>query len=88
MYHPEKFAHKLLIDREEQKTLLFAFSKGQGLKTHTTPKPALLVMLEGVCNFKVNGITQLLIAGEVITIPANVPHSLTAATDFKMILIK
>lgn len=87
-YQADKFAQKLLLDREHQKTTLFAFTKGQALKTHSTPQAALLVMLEGVCNFKINNTTQLLIAGEVIVIPANVPHSLTAATDFKMILIK
>ncbi len=87
-YRTDTFSQKLLLDREQQKTMLFAFAKGQGLKTHTTPHSALLVMLEGVCNFKINNSTQLLIAGEVIVIPANIPHSLTAATDFKMILIK
>ena len=87
-YNPEKFTHKLFLQNENQKSILFAFSKGQELKTHTTPVPALLIMLEGNCEFQMNGLSQTLSAGEIIEIPAQVPHSLKAASDFKMLLVK
>lgn len=81
-YEKEKFSHKLLLENGTQKTLLFAFAEGQELKTHTTPKPALLIMLQGICLFSMNNNTQTLSAGEVISIPAQVPHALSAVTDF------
>ncbi len=87
-FEKEKFSHQILLARETQKTLLFAFAKGQELKTHTTPQPALLIMLQGTCLFSMNNSTKILSAGEVISIPAQVPHALSAITDFKMILIK
>jgi quercetin dioxygenase-like cupin family protein len=87
-YNSEKFTHKLLLQNENQKSILFGFSEGQELKTHTTPTPALLIMLEGTSIFEMNGASKTLSAGEVIEIPAQVPHSLKAASNFKMILVK
>jgi quercetin dioxygenase-like cupin family protein len=87
-YQTSKFAHKVLLDQEPQKTHLFAFAQGQGLKTHTTATPALLIMLEGTCAFHIHGTSQLLQPGNIIAIPVNVPHSLIAETDFKMVLVK
>jgi quercetin dioxygenase-like cupin family protein len=87
-YQADKFAHKNLLEQDGQKATLFAFSIGQELKTHTTPRPALLIMLEGTCLFQIQGTSRLLTAGEVITIPANIPHSLSAATNFKMVLVR
>ncbi|WP_205503381.1 cupin domain-containing protein [Rufibacter psychrotolerans] len=87
-YQDSKFAHTVLLEQEHQKTHLFAFAQGQGLRTHTTPTPALLIMLEGTCTFHIPDGAQLLTAGEIIAIPAHVPHSLTAETDFKMVLVK
>ena len=87
-FEKEKFSHQILLERETQKILLFAFAEGQELKTHTTPQPALLIMLEGTCLFSIHNSTQTLSVGEVISIPARVPHALSATRDFKMILIK
>ncbi|KAA3437120.1 cupin domain-containing protein [Rufibacter hautae] len=87
-YQTSKFAHQILLDQEHHKTHLFAFAKGQELKTHTTPTAALLIMLEGTCSFHIHGTSQLLQPGAIIMIPATVPHSLNAETDFKMVLVK
>ena len=87
-YNSDKFAHQVILERDNQKVLLFAFAMGQELKTHTTPKPAVLIMLEGSCLFNLDGASQILTSGQAIVIPADVPHSLTAASTFKMILVK
>jgi quercetin dioxygenase-like cupin family protein len=87
-YNAEKFSHKILLQNENQKSILFAFSAGQELKTHTTPTPALLIMLEGSCAFTMQDESQHLETGTVIEIPANIPHSLKAITNFKMVLVK
>ncbi|QMU26645.1 cupin domain-containing protein [Adhaeribacter radiodurans] len=88
-YQPEKFSSKILLNNGQQKSILFAFTAGQELKTHTTPQPALLIMLEGTCLFQIkDGPSKELTAGEVIVIPADIPHSLVAVTNFKMILVK
>src|SRR6476469_5679087 len=87
-YNSEKFTNKLLLQNENQKSILFAFSAGQELKTHTTPTPALLIMLEGKCEFLMNGNSQTLASGEVIEIPAQVPQRLKTLSNFKMVLVK
>ena len=89
-YSSQRFQSKILGEHEEQKTILFAFAQGQELKSHTTPKEALLLMLEGQCSFifPEEKTIQTLEAGQIIRIPANVPHALKALTDFKMVLLK
>lgn len=87
-YRPDKFNVQVIWEEAGQKALLFAFAAGQELKTHTTPHPALLTVLEGDCLFYMNGNSQTLQTGEVIIIPANIPHALTALSNFKMLLLK
>jgi len=87
-YQPDKFSSKIIFASNNQKVMLFAFSAGQALKTHTTPTPALLIMLEGSCVFQINSIVQTLTAGTIISIPAHVPHALSALSNFKMILLR
>lgn len=87
-YSVEKFQSKVIFEGENQKTILMAFSAGQGLPEHKTTKEAVLVMLDGICEFTMFGDTQLVKFGEVIQIPAGELHSLKAATNFKMLLIK
>lgn len=87
-YNPQKFQSRIVFENGQQKTILFAFAEGQGLKEHTTAHDVLLVVLEGSCTFSMQGEAQELQAGQVYTIPATVPHALTALSDFKMILIK
>jgi quercetin dioxygenase-like cupin family protein len=89
-YSTEKFQSKILSDQGFQKVILFAFAEGQELKTHTTPIDALLLVLEGECSFAFpeEGLEKTLKPGQIIQIPAKVPHSLKALSDFKMVLIK
>jgi quercetin dioxygenase-like cupin family protein len=88
-YQAEKFSLKVLLNQGQQKTILFAFAAGQELKTHTTPQPAVLIVLEGTCEFRFKeDPAKELTLGDVILIPADVPHSLQAVTNFKMILVK
>ncbi|WP_207432062.1 cupin domain-containing protein [Sabulibacter ruber] len=89
-YSLEKFQSRVLLDRNGQKTILFAFTPGQELKTHTTPVDALLIMLEGECSFVFpeEEVAQTLQAGQIIQIPAQVPHSVKALSPCKMALIR
>ena len=89
-YSPEKFQSILLSDQGFQKVILFAFAEGQELKTHTTPIDALLLVLEGECTFTFpeEQISKALKLGQVIKIPAKIPHALKAMTNCKLVLIK
>jgi quercetin dioxygenase-like cupin family protein len=66
---------------------LFAFEKGEGLSTHTAAGDAFVHVLDGEASITI-GETELVVkAGEVVTMPANVPHALHAVQRFKMLLV-
>ena len=65
---------------------LFAFDKGEGVSTHTAPGDALLQVLDGDARVNIDGKEMTVSAGEVVVMPANIPHSVNAVERFKMLL--
>ncbi len=65
---------------------LFAFDKGEGVSTHTAPGDALLQVLDGNALVNIDGKEMTVGAGEVVVMPANIPHSVNAVERFKMLL--
>jgi quercetin dioxygenase-like cupin family protein len=66
---------------------VFAFDRGQGLSEHTTPHEAAVLVLDGAADWTVGGEPVRVGAGEMIGLPAGVPHAVHAAERFKMLLI-
>jgi len=77
---------KQFIKTKGGNVTLFAFDQGQGLSEHTAPFDALVQILEGKAEVSIDGITYKLIEGEIILMPANIPHALFAPEPFKMCL--
>ena len=65
---------------------LFAFAKGEGVSTHTAPGDALLQVLDGEALVNIDAKEMTVGAGEVVVMPANIPHSVNAVERFKMLL--
>ena len=65
---------------------LFAFDAGQGLSEHTAPFDATVTILEGEAEITVGGVVHHPKAGEMLIMPAGVPHALQAVQRFKMLL--
>ena len=65
---------------------LFAFDKGQELSEHTAPFDALVQVIHGTAEIRINQNVHVLNAGECIIMPANEPHALKAVQRFKMLL--
>lgn len=65
---------------------LFAFDAGQELSEHSAPFDALAQVLEGEADITIAGISHRVGAGELVLMPANVPHALSAPVAFKMLL--
>lgn len=57
-----------------------------GLSTHTAPGDALLQVLDGEALVNIDGKEMTVGAGEVVVMPANIPHSVNAVERFKMLL--
>lgn len=86
-YQPGGVVSKTLIDRKIGTITLFSFDAGQGLSEHTAPYDAFVEIVEGEAEITIAGETQAVAAGELIIMPANVPHSLRAEKPFKMLLV-
>jgi len=86
-YSDDSVVSKQLIKRGGGTISLFAFDKGQSLSEHTAPFDAFVEVLDGEAEFVVGGKNIKVGAGEFIILPANVPHSATAAQRFKMLLV-
>lgn len=65
----------------------FAFDQGQGLSEHTAPFDAVVQIIEGKAEVSIGGKKHTVNEGEIINMPANIPHALHAAEAFKMCLI-
>ena len=78
---------KTLIKKETGNVTLFAFEAGQGLSEHTAPFDALVEVLDGEARITIGGEARTVKAGEMIIMPADVPHALHAEKAFKMLLV-
>ncbi len=65
----------------------FAFDKGQGLSEHAAPFDALVLGLDGEAEIALAGAPHAVRAGDLLIMPADVPHAVKATTRFKMLLV-
>jgi quercetin dioxygenase-like cupin family protein len=77
---------KTIIDRKTGTVTLFAFDEGQKLSEHTAPFDALVHIVDGEAELTIGGETVRPKAGEIVIMPANIPHAVNAVKQFKMLL--
>ncbi len=78
---------KTLLRKQTGNITLFSFDKGQGLSEHTSPFDAVVQVVEGEGAFIIAGDLKRVKEGEMIIMPANIPHDVQAAEQpFKMLL--
>ena len=65
---------------------LFAFDAGEGVSTHPAPGDAMVHVLDGEAVVNIDGKEMTAGTGQVVVMPADVPHSVTAVQRFKMLL--
>ncbi|MBM3404460.1 MAG: cupin domain-containing protein [Bacteroidetes bacterium] len=85
-YSAEGIVSKRVLDKTVGNVTLFAFDKGQRLSTHSAPFDAMVQVMEGKGEVIINEESFILEAGEVIIMPANIPHAVNAVERFKMVL--
>ena len=85
-YQAGAVVSRVILKKGTGNVTVFAFDQGQGLSEHTTPFDALVHILDGRAEIIVGGTSHDLKAGEMILMPANVPHALKANVRFKMAL--
>ncbi len=77
---------RTLLKKQAGTVTLFAFDRGQELSEHTAPFDAIVQVLDGEVELTIGGIAVLAKAGEVVLMPANIPHALKASSRIKMLL--
>jgi len=65
---------------------LFAFDAGQGLSEHSAPFDAVVQVVDGEARLVIGGKSVRAAAGQLVVMPANVPHTVKAVKRFKMLL--
>jgi quercetin dioxygenase-like cupin family protein len=66
---------------------LFAFDASEGLSEHTAPFDALVLVLDGTLDLTIGGTPVAAAPGEIVRLPAHVPHAVDARVPARMLLI-
>jgi len=85
-YQEESIVSRVILKEKKGNITLFAFDKGQELSEHTAPFDAVVQVLDGKVQVSIDGKPNNLSAGQMIIMPANIPHALYAEEKFQMIL--
>lgn len=85
-YSPDSVVSKTLKQNPAGTITLFSFDAGQGLSEHSAPFDAVVQVIDGEGHFIIGGEDHNLKEGQLIIMPANMPHAVRAEQKFKMLL--
>lgn len=77
-----------IIKKPNGNITLFAFDKDESLSEHTSPYEALVQIIKGKMQITIGGNPFQVEEGEIILLPANIPHGLVALEGTIMLLTK
>lgn len=83
---PDAIVSRTLVKNSAGTVTLFAFDRGQELSEHSAPFDALVQVIDGEATIRIAGADHRVSAGQVILMPANVPHGVQAPVAFRMLL--
>lgn len=86
-YQTGSVVSREIVKKKSGTVTAFAFEKGQGLSEHTAPFDALVHVIDGNAEITVGGKPHHVKCGELLLMPAGIPHALKANERFKMLLI-
>ncbi|NHJ49098.1 MAG: cupin domain-containing protein [Asgard group archaeon] len=86
-YQDGSVVSKQVIKKKGGNVTLFSFDEGEGLSEHTAPFDALVYIMDGNAEITIAKDKFNLSTGQMIIMPANIPHALHAVKKFKMLLV-
>ncbi len=86
-YSDDAIISKTILKKETGNITFFSFDKGQQLSEHTAPFDAVVHIIDGKADIIIDKKRNSLTQGDMIIMPANIPHAVEAPEKFKMILI-
>ena len=85
-YAEKSIVSSALADTKVGTLTVFSFDAGQRLSTHSAPFDAIVQIVDGEAKITVGECVHHVSTGQVLIMPANVPHSVEAEKQFKMLL--
>lgn len=85
-YSKDSIVSRTIAESKAGTLTVFAFDKGQGLSEHSAPFDAIVQVIDGNGEFIIGGRPVKVPAGQIIIMPANIPHAVRALKKFKMLL--
>ncbi len=86
-YQEGKVESRTLVQGKNLSITIFSFDKGEEISAHSSPGDAFVQILDGEAEITISQKKFHLKAGQVIVMPAEVPHAIYAVERFKMLLI-
>jgi len=86
-YQRGSIVSRKIIQKEAGSVTFFAFDEGQELSTHSAPFDALVYLVDGEAEIRIDEQVHHVSAGQILMLPANRPHGVRAAKRFKMLLV-
>jgi quercetin dioxygenase-like cupin family protein len=84
---PDSIISRTVHQDESVKVVLFGFAPGQELSDHTAAFPAIIHILDGESRLTLANESIEASGGSWTWMPANMPHSVYAKTQVKMLLL-
>nr|WP_320161406.1 cupin domain-containing protein [uncultured Methanoregula sp.] len=85
-YQDGTVASRMIVFKKAGTITLFAFDAGEGLSEHSAPYDAILTVTDGEADVSIAGSPFTVRTGEMIILPANIPHAVQARQRFRMTL--
>jgi quercetin dioxygenase-like cupin family protein len=85
-YQQGAVASRTVVLKKTGTITAFAFDAGEGLPEHTAPFDAIVQGLEGEAEITIGGKPLHLAEGQMVIMPARVPHAVKALSRFRMLL--
>lgn len=86
-YAQAAIVSKIISKKDTGNVTLFAFDKDQFLSEHTAPFDAIVQIVDGTARISIEKEEYSVSKGEMIIMPAHIPHAVFAETPMKMMLI-
>jgi quercetin dioxygenase-like cupin family protein len=86
---PEKGILSQILQKDAAVNItLFGMASGEEISSHAAPTPAVLYFLEGQARVGLGSETVSAISGSFVFMPPMLPHSISADSAVKMLLIQ
>lgn len=86
-YQNGAIVSKIISKKDTGSITLFAFDKGQSLSTHSVPYDAFVEIIDGKAKITISDTEFIVEKGKILIMPANLPHSVEADEQMKMLLV-